>query len=769
MPHGGRRRHRCGLATLTLVALLWMGAPVATASGPPEVVETWASSVFASSARLEARINPNGIFTTYHFDYISKAGYDSNVAASKDPFSGASRIPAGSDANVGSVSTPVPVLQFLSGLSPDTTYYYRAVASNSTMTNGPVRHLTTQSSGGGALLADSRGWEMVSPVDKNGGQAGAPETIADGGVMQAAADGGAITYGSEASFAGGGQGAPTASQYVAFRSANGWSANNVSPPLFSGSYDNQSSGAPYQLFSGDLTTALLLNGEHCRGEGSDCAVDNPPLAGTDAPTGYQDYYLRDNGAGTFTALLGAANSGFLNLAPAHFDLFLAGTSPDLTHGVLSTCAALTSTATQVALGEGCDPSEQNLYEYGSGAGLTLINSTPGAKLAAQSGAISEDGTRVYFTQEGDLYLRQGSQTFQVDESLGGGGEFQIASTNASVVFFTKAGHLYRYLAGGAATDLTPSGGVVGVLGASSTGDYVYYQDASALKLWHTTTTTVAPGTAAESSDYPPSTGTARVSPDGTRLLFVSRAGLTEFDNTDLSTGISDGEVYLYDSSGAGALTCVSCNPTNERPVGSASIPGAIANGSTERSLRVYKPRVLSENGKRAFFNSDDTLGLNDSDNDTDAYEWEAQGEGSCNRAGGCISLLSSGRSAGGASFVDASADGSDAFFLTEGSLVAGDLGALDLYDARVGGGFPVAVPPILCEGDACQSLPPEPVDPTLTTLQEGPGNPKVRFQNQGKRCKRGFVRRHGKCVRKRKKRHRRRRHPKRHHKRRSAR
>ena len=39
---------------------------------------------------------------------------------------------------------------------------------------------------------------------------------------------------------------------------------------------------------------------------------------------------------------------------------------------------------------------------------------------------------------------------------------------------------------------------------------------------------------------------------------------------------------------------------------------------------------------------------------------------------------------------------------------------------------------ILCEGDSCQVLPPEPVDPTLTTLLEGHGNPKVTYHRYKK-------------------------------------
>jgi hypothetical protein len=46
--------------------------------------------------------------------------------------------------------------------------------------------------------------------------------------------------------------------------------------------------------------------------------------------------------------------------------------------------------------------------------------------------------------------------------------------------------------------------------------------------------------------------------------------------------------------------------------------------------------------------------------------------------------------------------------------------------------------PIVCEGDACQILPPEPVDPTLTTLIPGPGNPPVHYR----KLRRHRVRRH---------------------------
>jgi hypothetical protein len=773
--HLGRKCRRGLLGRgAVLLALLALWPASALAAGPPAIGEVWTASTSSSTARLEAEIDPNGLATSYHVDYILRSAYEANVGASKDPFSGAQRLPVASETSAGTV--PATVKPRISLLNPDTAYRYRLVATNvAGTTTSPTLTFATQAIGGATdncannpareqqhstPLPDCRAWELVSPVDKNGGEVARTGAIAGGGVLQAAGAGNAVTYGSTASFAGGAQGAATASQYIATRNPGGWSTQNITAPLYSSSYNTETEGVPYQLFSEDLARGLLLNGRHCRGEGGACAVPNPPLAGTDAPAGYQNYYLRDSAGGGFTALLGTANRGWLRLDPADFELRLAGSSPDLTHPILTTCAALAANATEVAVGPDCDAAKPNLYEYSPGTGLAPVNilpaqsqSNPGAVLAAPAGAVSGDGARVYWTDlsSGNLYLREGAATKQVDAAAGGGGAFQTAAATGAVAFFTKGGHLWRYLAAGAgsATDLTPSGGVTGVLGASADGAYVYYQDGAALKLWHSgATATVAPGVAAAAaSAYPPATGTARVSADGTHLLFVSTASLTGYDNKKIGTGTPLSQVYLYDD-GSKTLSCVSCNPTFARPIGPSSIPGAIANGTAPGSTQAYKPRVLSADGRWVFFDSEDAVGLGDTNNSPDVYEWEAQGVGSCTRSGGCVFLLSDGRSSGGASFADASADGSDAFLLAEGSLVGADPGALDLYDARIGGGFLIAGTPIACKGDACQLLPSAPVDPTLTTLLSGPGNPAVRYPKTGKRCKKGYVKRKRKCVKK---------------------
>ena len=661
---------------LLLLALLGgvLALPVSTASAatPPQIDATWVTEVTATSARLRAEINPNGAATTYRFEYIAQAAYEANLEAAKEGFSGAGKLPLSGSANVGSGFGDVEVHQSLSGLAPTTPYRYRAVATSSAGTSvGPERALGTEEATNVFHPLDSRGWEMVSPVKKNGGEVQAPEGIFGGGDFQAAVDGQTVTYSSADSF-GQGAGAPPGSQYVATRSGAGWQTQNVSAPLASGAYGDHPDGVPYRLFSADLVRALVLDPSQC-----------PEEEG--CPRGYS---LREG-------------SAFAELAKAP-GLRLEGASADLRHLVFASPAGL---------------------EEWSEGGTASLSATAGAALAAPIGAISADGSRVYFTEpeDGPIRLWEAGATKTLAETIGGAA-FQVASSDGRFAFYLKGAHLYRYDAESeAATDLTPSGGVAGMLGASADGSVAYYQDASGLWLWREgTTTEVAPGVAASASDYPPATGTSRVSADGAHLLFASTAQLSAYESEGAA------ELFLYGpppGGGKATLACVSCNPTGERPGGDASIPGAVANGTS----RIYRPRVLSTSGSRVFFDSSDRLSPQDSNSSTDVYEWEARGEGSCVREGGCLQLTSSGHGEGPSTFIDASADGSDSFFRTDASLAFGDPGSYDVYDARAGGGFPAPEGAISCEGDACQAIPEAPDDPTPGTLVQNPGNPAPGF------------------------------------------
>jgi hypothetical protein len=564
------------------------------------------------------------------------------------------------------------------------------------------------------FLPDCRAYEMVSPVQKNGGAVQGFGENSGGDVLQAAVEGEAATFSSSASFAGG-LGAPVASQYLTHRTEAGWLTENISGPTASGAYGSRPEGVPYQLFSEDLGRGLLLNGYRCS-EGEECP---------------RSYSLRES------------EGGALITTPVEPGIHFEGASPDLRHLVFAT--------------------PTNLYAWAGGGGLTPIGNGPGSALAASSGAISMDGSRVYFTAAGNLYLHEGALTKQVDDEVGGGGEFQAASVDGSLAYFTKDGHLYRYEAGSeepSAIDLTPGGEVVGVLGTSANGSAVYYATASGVFLWEAGTTgEVALGAeAAQASDYPPATGTARVSPDGSHLAFLSTKQLTGYDNIDQATGEPDSEAFLFTAAapGGGTLVCASCNPSGEQPLGPSTIPGADANGTVPGSTDAYKPRDLSGSGGRLFFDSSDQVVDADASGAQDVYEWEAPGSGSCApgssdfypAAGGCIFLISSGSSSEDSSFIDASADGRDTFFRTADSLLERDPGSFDLYDARELGGFPEPQAPIPCEVDACQKVPNPPEDPSPGTLVSGPANPPVHFPPTP--CPKGKhkIKRHGRsrCV-----------------------
>jgi hypothetical protein len=725
-------RRLLGKASLIACAAILLIPAAALAAGPL-IEESWVvgREVNSDGATLFMQVNPAGDHIDYYFEYLTDAAYQANPAGNR--FAGAKKTTEGGIQFAG----PREVSRPTGALIPNTAYRYRPVAvgpGGTTVGEGELIHLfVTRETGVASHLPDGRAWEMVSPVDKNGGDIAAPEELFGGGDFQAGGDG-VVTYGSGTSF-GAAAGAPPSSQYVSRRTGTGWVTENVSAPLDSAAYGDDPDGVPYRVFSADLSRAVLFGGLACRGGLEGCPALNPPIPGSGAPPGYMAFYLRDNANGQFTSLLGPADVAHSTgkITPTAFEVAFAAASPDLSHVILSSCAALTANASEVPAGGGkCDPSATNLYDW-SAAGLKAVNlrpgdatTTPGATIAAPLGAVSTNGSRIYWSEGGDTYLREGSKSAWVDQALGGGADFQTATPDGSLAFLTKAGHLHRFTAATEAlSDLAPSGGVVGMLGTAADGSSVYFQDAAGLELWRANSiSTIVEGVDATlPGSYPPATGTARVSADGLRLAFLSEAELTGFDNIDAFTKEADAQLYVYGppaAPGAPELICASCDPTGGRPTGPTAIPGALVNGST----RAYRPRVLSADGSRLFFETE--LAVKLGERQPHVFEWQAPGVGGCAREFGCREEISGG-GANPATFVDASADGTDVYFLTDESLNRNaDLGSIDLYDARVGGGFPESKT-IVCHGDNCQPLPGEPDDPTPGTLVSTPGNPQLRI------------------------------------------
>jgi hypothetical protein len=630
------------------------------------------------------------------------------------------------------------------------------------------------------VLPDGRAWEMVSPLEKNDAVITGIDGTPSGsyGLPQAAADGESFVYASNGAFAGPAS-ASLAAQYLATRSASGWSTVSITPPILSNSYGAVGVGGPYKAFSADLSRGLLLNGNLT-------PIKNPPLITTNMPEGYQNYYIQELGtdASGFQAVLTAGNAGdslVPSEPPSLFGVELQGATPSLEHIVFSTEAKLTPNAT--------DDGYHNLYEWSDGQ-LQLVNFTPNAFLGERHNGttgglhpISDNGSVVYFTDEENLYARVNgaSPAIQIDASHegleSGEGLFQTASSDGTRVFFTDKNRLtsdstaipeeavrdlYEYdLTSGQLSDLTvedaEGAGVKGVLGASEDGSYVYFVASGVLAtgatpgccnlyVWHRGTpgdttefiAALSPNDESEAiknrtenvgsaDDWFPTVAnrTSRVTPDGLNLVFMSEESLTGYDNRNAETGQREEEVYDYNA-GTGVLHCASCNPSGAAPRGVSNIP---AGTQFEGGQAIYQSRVLSdvEGGARVFFESSDALVPQDTNGERDVYEWEEDGRGSCHSSGGCVALISSGTSGSESSFLDASANGSNVFFLTAAELVPQDTDQLlDVYDAREGGGFPSppAAPPA-CEGEACAA--PVSQAPTLgeplSASYAGLGNP----------------------------------------------
>jgi hypothetical protein len=240
----------------------------------------------------------------------------------------------------------------------------------------------------------------------------------------------------------------------------------------------------------------------------------------------------------------------------------------------------------------------------------------------------------------------------------------------------------------------------------------------------------------QSSSLGPANDPSRTTPDGRVLVFESQAALTGYD--------SDGyrEIFRYDTEApAGSrLSCVSCNPTGT-PAGSDArleIPelGFLESINPSPVNAITQIANVSSDGDKVFFQSGDRLVAGDLDGKLDVYEWEAQGQGGCEREGGCLSLISYGRSTEDDYLYAMTPDGHDVFFLSADTLVGQDPDETpSIYDARMEGGFPPpSAPPAECLGEACQpaASPPGEFDSVLEEEAANPGKPSRRCP-KGKR------------------------------------
>ncbi len=361
----------------------------------PAIESAGSSHETASSAELEAVINPDGAETEYHFEYDTRA-----YAEGEAPHGTSVPVPVGViPAGASGVSVPP---QPIGPLSQNTTYHWRVVAENTAGKTASAEHTfvydtlgagssncpeeAARQARGSLNLPDCRAYEMATPPDKNGTLIGNP--FLGGGVAQISEDGGRVIARAIGCFQGAQSCIPSreaeGTPFEFTRTPDGWVTHPLAPPA--GEFERYS------------TWSLNAN--------ADTVLFSAPT-----PTGQEDFYARKpNGeitpVGPFEEQ-GLEHDGYRQLATAEGVIATA----DLSHVLYATGRSFWA----------FDHTEHEaLYEYvGTGNAAPLMVGVKGGRdshelvstcatkrdtvsrgRARFIGPISADGRTVYFTAEG---------------------------------------------------------------------------------------------------------------------------------------------------------------------------------------------------------------------------------------------------------------------------------------------------------------------------------------------------------------------------------
>lgn len=596
-----------------------------------------------------------------------------------------------------------------------------------------------------SALPDGRAYEQVSPAEKSGGDA-FPGTAFLGlpyGSTRfpsiAASNGEMMLFASDSPFAGATIGGENA--YLARRTPGGWTTQAIAPPSEI-AHPGPSYGTPGSIdATTDLSTIIFS------------ATYNDPFSSAPLVPD-SDVLLARSANGTNTQVDLGAFGGPGNAPGATNSVAYGGMSADGSHVVFDS---------NVALQPPVSPSEEidHLYVRNRLTNTTSVVdilpnnslSTRPAWLGPMAGygganqetnmvrdAVSLNGSRIFWATESapqprPLYARvDESRTVLISASQCSGScatptrgaQFQDANAEGSQVFFISDGqltdgapnerNLYRFTfnataTGGTLTLISPQGlsstTATGLVGASQDGKVAYFVSnnpyngmgvAGALNLYvndHGGVSFIGTLSGEDEKkdlliDQPYENGDeaavqARVTPDGQHLVFQSFAQLTSYENAGHS------EIYEFDLQSK-SLMCLSCGASPATGNGELTYP--------ELTAAMVLPHNLSDDGTRVFFETEESLVSQDTNGTTDVYEWNE----------GAVSLISGGSGPMPSYFIGATDSGRDAFFATYDQLALSDTDtSYDIYDARVGGGFPVAGSAPECAGGECRSTSSAPV------------------------------------------------------------
>jgi hypothetical protein len=664
-----------------------------TAPRAPLVVTGPVSDLSQTGATLTGRLTPLGSQATYYFEYGESAGYGR-------------RVPANVGGVAGNGYAPRAVTESIADLQPGTVYHYRLVGTNASGTaSGADETFTTDAAG-----AAARGYEMVSPIDKQG----VPVDNRYTGTY-ARPDGNAVMYATGKTVFPDGQAGPMLPRVLGSRAANAWDSQALDLPLDLLVPANE-------LFFGTVAVSRDLNR---------ALVVSQRKFTPDAVEGTWNLYLREPASAPFSVerlTLLASDARLDALTGNQGNYSQVGTSDD---------------ARTLAFTDG---NGGTMYEASPGTGLRVVSQLPDGTVVQSNVAatikdahqVSQDGSRIYFEVQGGpapgLYLREnGTTTIPISVSHRPGdpatpvrASFEAASAEGRYVIFSTearpgltpgapdgATNKYRYDVDTdhltlVATTAGQAGPTPGSIALPEAGE-VYYVNGPNLYQGHggTATPIAVLGSATDATGHSVDrmVPNSMVSPNGRYFAFVTTAPLAGYDTDggakchalrlvdegadSLSTLCK--ALYLYDSQD-GTLTCPSCRSDGRPPTGDVGIGQPPGGGSSLN--RMFARSVLDDG--TVFFDTPDPLVAADSNGTRDVYSSH----------NGRATLISGGSQPTSATFLEATPNGNDVFFATSDRLVGQDKDdTTDLYDARVGGGIAAQSPVpgrAPCSGGQCR-------------------------------------------------------------------